>query len=134
MAARTAEREQFLADIITTAVEGGTGYWASVSQYRWDGLPARDVFAVLHEEGDDFSDELAPPLRLDINAVAKGIGKITRGEVEVGEFGSEYNRPLGDYARKLIAEASRENDAGNIDSDMADIIAQVALLGIVRYG
>ena len=36
--------------------------------------------------------------------------------------------------RQRIAEASRENDAGNIDAGDADIIAQAALLGEVVYG
>jgi hypothetical protein len=157
MTARSAEREEFLASIVTTAVEGGTGYWATVSEYEWDGLPDREVFAVLHETyepGEDDDTEVIesngsvqarllglPPetyraqgMKLDITAVAKAVGKITRGEVIVGEFGSEFNRPLGDYAVKTIKEASDENEGGMIDSDLADIIAQVALLGIVRYG
>lgn len=146
MGRRSPEREEFLSSIIITAVEGGTGYWAQVSRYKWEGLPDKDVHAVLHEmtDGDDpersadgsdlFGWYKEKGQKLDISEVAKAIGLITRGEVIVGEFGSEYNRPLGDYAVKTIREASAENDGGMIDSNLADIIAQVALLGIMRYG
>jgi hypothetical protein len=140
---RSKEREQFLADIITGAVEGGTGYWAQVSQYQWvDTFSVRigdaetadvkvvcgkrqgdEARATLHEMNDDETGYKDEGLDLTIDAVATGIGKIIRGEVSVHE---SY--------RKRIAEASRENDAGNIDAEDADIIAQAALLGEVVYG
>ena len=52
---RSPEREQFLADIITGAVEGGTGYWAQVSGYVWDCPPA-ECRATLHdmEDGESY--------------------------------------------------------------------------------
>lgn len=61
---RTPERAQFLADIITTAVEGGIGYWSTVSVYRWwapdlDGGTAlhhdgqANAYAVVHAEDDE---------------------------------------------------------------------------------
>lgn len=117
---RSAERREFLADVVTTAVEGGTGYWAQVSEYRWVDEPAR---AVLHELDDDESGYRAEGLLLDQDAVAKGIGRIARGEVE-----------LGATLKELILRASRENDAADIDAEAADVIAQVALLGEIRYG
>lgn len=137
--ARTEEREQFLADIITGAVEGGTSYWAQVSQYQWvdtfgyyevgkvmvvagkqQGNEAR---ATLHELNDDETGYKAEGLDLTLDAVATGIGRIVRGDVKIADF-----------LRKQVAEASRENDAGNIDADLADCIAQAALLGDVIYG
>ena len=63
---RSKERAEFLADIITCAVEGGTGYWAQVSQYQWinsfeDGRvmvvcgerQGDEARATLHEMNDD---------------------------------------------------------------------------------
>jgi hypothetical protein len=150
MTTRSAEREQFLADIITAAVEGGTGYWAQCARYKWEGLDAKDVHAVLLAEDDDDAREKrreagakkraetgdgrltvdealaiegGGALLLNIDAVARGIGRITRGEIQI-------NASL----KKLIAEASRENDAGDIDADAADAIAQAALLGELTYG
>lgn len=145
MAVRTAEREQFLADIITGAVEGGTGYWASVAEYKWEGRAAKDVYAVLLEEdsADDVRafaelfasangrkiklsellEEAGGIYKLDIDAVAKGIGKIKRGEVA-----------LNATLKATILEADAENDAGLIDAEGADAITQAALLGELVYG
>lgn len=145
MGARTAEREQYLADIITAAVEGGTGYWAQVARYKWEGLAAKDVHAVLLPEdcADDVEaaadllreakgrkptlDELLAECDdlklLDIEAIARGIGRIRRGEVQI-------NGQL----RALILAADAENDAGDIDADAADAITQIALLGEITYG
>jgi hypothetical protein len=127
------------------AVEGGTGYWASVAAYRWEELPAAEVYAVLvaEDEEDDLrafaelftdangrkprlSELLADAggiYKLDIEAVAKGLGKIKRGEVGV-------RADLLD----AIKTADRENDAGYIDAEGADVIAQAGLLGGVVYG
>lgn len=127
MGARTAEREEFLADVIICAVEGGTGYWACVSDYK-HGQPS-ETYAVLHEEDADGAIEgregkySTTPLRLDVEAVALGIGKIERGEVNIN----------AGMAQSILA-ASRENEAGDIDADLADVIAQAALLGSIVYG
>lgn len=141
--ARTEEREQFLGDIITAAVEGGTGYWAQVSQYQWldrfsvtlgvaetaeisvsvGQRQGEQTRATLHEMNDDETGYKAEGLNLTLDAVATGIGRIVRGDVAI-------NANL----RKLIGQASRENDAGNIDADAADVIVQAALLGDVVYG
>lgn len=134
MGARSAERAEFLEGVVTTAVEGGTGYWAQVSQYQYVGSDGEVVVytgeqvgegtrAVLHELKADESGYEAEGLTLDADAVAKGIGKITRGEVGVRAD-----------LKALIAQASRESDAGDIDAEGADVIAQAALLGEVRYG
>jgi hypothetical protein len=130
---RSPERTEFLGDIITTAVEGGTNYWAQVSQYQYESHGEIRVYtgerqgdeprATLHELNDDETGYNDEPLDLTIDAVARGLGKITRGEVQI-------NSEL----RKHIAEASRENDAGDIDAGDADVIAQVGLLGEIRYG
>ena len=131
--AKSTERLEFLGDIITTAVEGGTGYWAQVSQYQYlyDGKltvytggqvgdGTRAVLHELNEDEDGYSDEA---LVLDQAAVARGLGRITRGEVGI-------NTRL----RETIQVANAENDAGYLDADDADVIAQAALLGEIRYG
>jgi hypothetical protein len=131
--AKTAERLEFLGDIITTAVEGGTGYWAQVSQYQYELFGKLTVYtgeqvgdgarAVLHEMNDDETGYREEALVLDTDAVARGIGRIERGEVAINAG-----------IRKAILEASRENDAGQLDAGDADCIAQAALLGELRYG
>lgn len=119
---RTDERQQFLADIITTAVEGGTGYWAAVSGYKWS-EGAATTRATLHELNDDETAFDGETYKLTIDEIATGIRRITTGEISVN-----------DRIRKAIAQANRENDAGNLDADDADVITQAALLGEIRYG
>jgi hypothetical protein len=148
--ARSKERTEFLGDIIVTAVEGGTGYWAQVSQYQYvdtigrhswvDGelvnTPPEDPVSVvvgrregdetrarLHEMNDAEDGYREEGLDLDLDAVARGIGRITRGEVGINS-----------RLRNEITMASRENDAGYIDADGADVIVQAGLLGEIRYG
>lgn len=152
MTKRSDERRNFLSSVITTAVEGGTGYWAQVSDYGYwheDHDADYDEYAVLHElvpdpddpgpdgvleGGSDWSGWYsAKGLRLDIEGVASAVQKIIRGEAKSENYRTGGD-PLGEYAVKTIKEASDENDGGMIDADMADLIAQVALLGIVRYG
>ena len=130
---RTAERTEFLSDIIIAAVEGGTGYWAQVSQYQYvyDGevhvyvgkRQGDQTRATLHEMNDDGDGYKAEGLDLTIDKIASALGKIVRGDVGTGE-----------RFRRRMAEASRENDAGDIDADDADTIAQIALLGEEVYG
>lgn len=133
---RSRERERFLADIVTCAVEGGTGYWAQVSQYQYvrdDGTlcvytgeavsPAK-ASATLHEMEDDGSGYKSEGLTLDLNAVALGIRRVILAD------GLGVNAEL----RRSICEADDDNDAGQIDADAADVIAQAALLGSIVYG
>lgn len=138
MATRTAERQDFYASIITTALEGGVGYWSQASEYRWffpdlSGGTATpgphgtaNAYATLHEnDGDDNP----PALRVDVDAIARAYGLIRRaaaGTLEIPFLSKQRARRLRD--------AYDDIDAGEIDSDDADVIVQVAVLGEVRYG
>lgn len=131
---RSAEREQFLSDIITGAVEGGTGYWAQVSQYQYvmDGelhvytgheIDGGATRATLHEINDDETGYKPDGLAVTTDTIEAGIAKLAERQVQV-------NARMLDH----ILEANKENDATNIDADDADIIVQVALLGEIVYG
>jgi len=112
---RSPEREEFLADILTTAVEGGVNYWAYADAYIH--TPSKDA-AVLLEEAEE--DEC--PHYVDIDSIAKGIALYL-----------EHLRPQNEY-RKRIAEANRDNDAGELDAEDADVIVQFAIFGEIKYG
>jgi hypothetical protein len=47
MSTITTEREQFLADVICTAIEGGIGYWSVTYAYKWQDLPPAEVWAAI---------------------------------------------------------------------------------------
>jgi hypothetical protein len=132
---RTPERQEFFADIITTALEGGVGYWSQASEYRWfsptlSGGTATpgpngtaNAYATLHETDTD-DGELGPPLTVTVDDIARAFGILRRGTPE------GWN--ARDVARMLAAYA--ETDAGEIDAGDADCIVQVATLGTVVYG
>jgi hypothetical protein len=81
MTKRTPERAQFLADTLTTAVEGGINYWAYVDDYHWYS-PDLDGGTAEHEDGVanayatvlDREDEDAEPVRVDLDTIARGWG------------------------------------------------------------
>src|SRR4051812_30554669 len=113
MTTRTAEREEFLADIIIGAVEGGTGYWAQVSHYQYmmDGelhvytgfkLEGGGTRATLHEITEDETDYKAEGMVVTTDTIAEAIGMIERSQI------------VGQRLRERVLEASRENDAANL--------------------
>jgi hypothetical protein len=133
--ARSEARTQFLRDIITTAVEGGIGYWSQCSQYQWVDDHEGRVYvpvgervgdcarAVIHVLSDDESGYVETGLIIDVEVIARGLKLITDGGTN-----------LNDRSRKLIRQADRENDAGYLDADSADVIVQAGLLGEIVYG
>lgn len=136
--ARTAEREDFLATILTTAVEGGIGYWSQCREYRWyfPDLPGGSA-------------EPAPSG--GANAMARIIDAedvehvITLDTIELGLDRIERGRPefMTERAWRTIRYCNRHNNtapddapsyAGDIDADYADQILQVGALGTLVYG
>lgn len=126
----TAAREEFLADIITTAIEGGIGYWSQCSQYQWvddDGRirvvvgerrPNEGARATIEDIEDDQREYHVTP-----SVIQNGLRAIVDGKVQVN-----------DRIRQSIAEGDAESDAGQMDADDADVIVQAGLFGEVRYG
>jgi hypothetical protein len=126
-------REDFLSDVITTAIEGGIGYWSQCSQYQWvdstvgDGKLRVSVGQRRPDEGtratiEDIEDDQRE-YHITPSVIHNGIGEIER-EIHLAR----------DDLREMILAASRENDAGMIDADCADVIVQAGLFGEVRYG
>lgn len=113
---RSREREQFLADVITGAVEGGTGYWAQVSGYHWSDDEPATTRVTLH----DMDDGKVYPVTID--TVEQGIERIKDPAFEIGSL------------RGVILAADVTLDAGEIDADAADAIVQAGVLGEIVYG
>lgn len=126
-----AEREQFLSDIISTAIEGGIGYWSTTLAYQWtddDGQPQLCVGERLARPTGTYA-AITPVdseviYGIDTNIIAKGIDVMR----ESPNFNGSH------VLRDSILAASRENDAGDIDADCADVIVQAALFGELVYG
>lgn len=135
---RSPEREQFLADILTTAVEGGINYWAQVSEYKHEhsGVPVAETFAVVHEvdpdEGieEDEDGYAVRGLRVTIDTIAHGIQVLTTGE----NAGKSFTVSGADYWKQFLLSNRTNGEDGDYDADIADNILQAGLFGEVVYG
>jgi hypothetical protein len=153
MRARSPQRAEFLAGIITTALEGGIGYWAAAEEYRWfdpdlSGGTAEPgpggtctAYAVLvPNQGEAGSEDWpvtddGPRFTLTLDEVARALGLIRAGGVPgLSDTG---------MIRRMVMVCDRYNGqdvdgaafwAGDIDADVADAIVQVAVFGDVVYG
>ena len=125
----TEERKQFLFDVFVTALEGGIGYWSRASQYHiWKNRDTCEedlngFYAVIHEWDEDAAKYETESHKIDIATIQKGIRKIVNDEVE-----------LADTLIHIIKQANRKNDAGEIDSDLADCVVQIGLFDRLIYG
>lgn len=117
------ERQIFLQDVWTTAVEGGIGYWSQIEGYRWSDEDPSTMGGTLHELNDETDDFDGDQHVVTMGTITKGLGRIRRGEVT-----------MNDRLRDAILLANRTNDAGEIDSDAADVIVQAGIFGEVVYG
>jgi hypothetical protein len=151
--ARSAQRAEFLAGIVTTALEGGIGYWSAAEGYRWfapdlaggtaepgPGGTANAWAVIVPEEGCDGDHWPTLPdgsrgFRVDLDAVELGLRRIAAGGVRgLSDTGS---------TRRLVMVCDRFDGrdvdgaqywTGDLDSDAADVIVQVAVFGEVIYG
>lgn len=113
-------RQQMLSDVVIAAVEGGTGYWAQVSNYRWaedDSFPASAELTDITEQGGQH-------FRLDAVSVCNAMYRIA----------NDYEFSVRGEIRKLVWYALATNDASNIDADVADVLAQAVAFGKIVYG
>lgn len=116
-------RQEFYDDVLITAVEGGIGYWAIAKNYKWsdDGPTTVDVA----EQNDSYEEsEWGDWVHVDREALVRAFS-VLRSDKELA---------LSASIRERILRAWRDADAGEIDSDDADIVVQVAVLGDVIYG
>lgn len=128
------KRDQFLADIIVTAVEGGINYWSRVTDYRWyfpdlpggTGRPSKNGGAYacglvgVGESGEPTATYFLCPERVET---------AIRDIIDAGE----NIKFLGRHVISRVVDNSHRNEWDG-DADDADQIVQVALLGEVRYG
>lgn len=112
---RSVAREEFLKDVLITAVEGGINYWASVDDYE----PYKGTVTIIEEEE-------GAPFKVTMDTVAKGIG-IARKERIGSMIGLEYVKQF------WLADETNGED-GDYDADIADQIIQLAIFGKVVYG
>ncbi len=129
MTVRSDERKEFLTDIVSAAVEGGIDYWAETRNYKWGTDDGEFALNGLHPyasiEVRARADEDEPPAQWQLvneDTMAHGI----RVMLSAGFL-------VSPKLRSLLSEADRGNDAGDIDTDVADDIVQAAMFGELVY-
>ena len=133
---RSPERAVFLAGVVTTAVEGGIGYWAGVHRYHWWFAGWGDDGSAEHRDGEPNAYAVISEIENDLKYETFFVGpdQIATALARIADFSKPIRGLHHDYRRHITA-ASRENDGGEIDAGDADIIVQVACFGNeVIYG
>ncbi|MFD6934696.1 hypothetical protein ACFWAP_00875 [Streptomyces goshikiensis] len=110
-----------LADILTTAVEGGINYWCSVEQYRWQKREPQDVYAVIREDMD-------VPLQhtITVATIREGLYRLIRREAKCHLSEADA---LKQMALDIVCDPDADYDAGD-----ADNIVQAGLFNEIAYG
>jgi len=156
--ARSAERTQFLHDIMSTAIEGGVGYWSIADDINRSGTEERrediyfdwvyESYTLYCFDGDtdpvtfekipgecalstkENPIDRCPGHEVTPETIARGLGLGTLSETAGNEkkIGWHYSQ------RKHVILANRENDGGEIDAGDADCIVQLGIFGKVLNG
>lgn len=116
-------REQMFSDVIITAVEGGTGYWAAATGYSYsedDSFPA----SVTLTENDAHSARLHRSYPLTIHGIAAAMYRIVYDPTV-----NVNSRIKGSVTTALMMPAHAD-----LDTDDADAIVQVLIFGDIVYG
>jgi len=117
------EQDEFLADVICTAVEGGIQYWALATGYEWEfrsmGHKLDYASVVVMPTDDDRNEQYS----ITMDSIREALERIARPVPGMS---------IAD--RKAILGSWAVLDAGDIDADLADQIVQVACFGEVIYG
>jgi len=121
--------DEIAAGTLTTAAEGGIGYWADYETVRYkDGPHAGWVVAIKNftdaETGEAFDDSVKM-LRTQVNnnSLFGAFRKVIEGKVQVAP-----------YIRKWVIQSIADGDAGMIDAEAADVLVQVAIFGDIVFG
>lgn len=118
--------EDFVSDIIIGALDnpyGGSRYWVDNVKVKSNG--AKDILDEVFFSAtfDDSYADHPTHYFVDADKIVKAIQTILSNTLTISS--SIYD---------MLAKAVRENDAGYIDADVADVVLQVAVLGEIVYG
>lgn len=143
-------REEFYADILTIAIEGGVNYWAEVTDYHhglnFDGnhttretLPTATLTdttdtittANLHPKQThgtatitdwDGNNTTATTLTVNVDTIRRGWNALRK------------NKGVADRILRAMRTAERTLDAADIDAEVADCVLQAGMFGKVILG
>jgi hypothetical protein len=141
-------REELYGDIITTAIEGGIGYWSETSQYQYvyDGeirpcvsaLVEGTTRATIHliEDATD-AHPVGAVCEITPDTIARAFGVLRRAHVQsdgtVVNDRSESLYTSQKWRQRMLGIYSAPEDA-DIDADDADMLVQLGLFTRVIFG
>lgn len=114
---------EFLNDVLITAIEGGVNYWAEIEDYET--LTCGDCNLTIataklreHEAEDD-----AGWYTINDDTIVTGYRRMTHPEAIVNS-----------QLRDEVTAAVKEDDAGQLDIEHADVLVQFAVFSQIVYG
>lgn len=131
--------DQLAADILTTAVEGGSGYWSCVSDIE----RAEDLTVIsvkVHEEADADEPAIQGHQQFGIyGSLPSGDYKVEGVAVTYVDMIAAMKRIAASEVDQISREIAFERmlvspEDADYDADDADVVLQVAVLGEVVYG
>jgi hypothetical protein len=136
MVKRSPDREQFLFDVLTTAIEHqGYGFF-DVEEWQWSEDKPAEAYAVISDK-EDFADS-RERWRLTIDTIAKGIGIIRNAKPnDADTLVTADGKVLGyggDARRDFLLANSTNGEDGDYDVIGALAAVECALFGQVVYG
>lgn len=122
--ALVAPRKEFLSDILITATEGGINYWSQLLSRKWEQPDRNILLAVRVQPIDDDWQPEGEAVLVDQAKLEGALALILDTRREFSVRGDIY---------QAIALGNRNNDAGEIDAEAADVIVQAACFGEIVY-
>lgn len=140
MRTRSAQRIDFLDGVLVTAIEHYGYGFPEIIEYP-DVENTADAYALITDRYEDDDDQT---YRVDLDVIARGIGVIkdavAQDDPKFPDDGpvlfnakTDQRLYLSHESRKAILEASRNNDAAELDVVDALAVLECALFGAVTY-
>lgn len=118
--------DQYLSDIMTTAIEGGIGYWCAaqtIARDDRDQSVTRVVGVFDRESGDAFTEPAAMSPDITRETIVRGLGALVKG--------AQVRR---DIRAAVVASLMEPGDGCDLDAEACDVIVQLGLFGEIVYG
>jgi hypothetical protein len=125
--------DQFFADILSAAVNGGIGYWAEVVAYNTGGNPAHNKAVLLVQV--EHPDEPPTEYTVDLEVIRNGVQLMLSHRPDRPDSRSSLIATYGQMHEWLTdACLDPENGTVMVDADTADAVVQFGLFEEITFG
>lgn len=114
--------EEFMSDVLTTAIEGGSNYWLKEPEAVQKALVKRQRSGPVSISFTWMDAEEPQEKTVDLAALAGAVQRVVSEGL------------MRDDLRDSVLHAVASGDAGSIDADGADALLQIAAFGEIVYG